>query len=70
MVRTTQTSCMAGDVVDDYEGCGECGKPQWSCNCWESEAGKWVAGRAESQANLERLRDEAYGAENNPGCIG
>lgn len=54
----------------DYTGCGQCGKPQWSCSCWEHEAGKYRAGAAESQANLERLRDAAYGAANNPGCDG
>jgi len=51
--------------------CGKCGATeQWSCNCWQDEAATWVAGRAEGQAHLERMRDEMHGASNNPGSIG
>lgn len=39
-----------------YE-CGNCHTTkQWSCNCWRSEAATWVAGRAEGQDRLDRLR--------------
>ena len=47
--------------MSDYQ-CEHCGTTkQWSCNCWQGEAAQWVPGRAESQARLEQLRDEAYG---------
>jgi len=31
---------------------------QWACNCWQLEAAKWVAGRAEGQERLDQLRRE------------
>lgn len=64
--RVVLSGSWRGAVMGDYEGCGECGKPQWSCGCWEEEAGTYRAGAAEGQARLEQLRDEAYGAANNP----
>lgn len=44
----------------DYTGCGECGKPQWGCDCWLDEAATFTPGAQQGEDRLYELRREAY----------
>ena len=46
--------------MSDYK-CGECGADQFSCDCWELEAGKCRPQDIAGQIRLDELRDEHYG---------